>query len=305
MADLSKFKGIYPPVPTIVDKNGQLDQKGMGELIDKLIKDGVDGMLFLGSGGEFCHMPKEQRFEVAEFVVKHVNKRVPILLGISSTSTKETIELGKHADTLEVDAVLVLNPYYAILNDDYMFNHFRQVAEGIKTPVILYNFPALTGQEIKIETIARLATEVPNIIGIKDTVDNMSHLREIINVVKPIKPDFVIFAGFDEYLMDSLIRGANGAIPATSNFAAFITCGIYKAFIAKNYEKMFELQRQLSRLSTIYSIESPFFGVIKEAIKLTGLNISTEVLAPVQKLSAKKKARLEEVLTFAEIPFKK
>ncbi len=268
---LTKFQGVFPPVPTILDQNGQLDKKGMGVLIDKLIDEGVNGMLFLGSGGEFCHMPKEMRFEVAEFVVQYVNKRSTVLLGISSSSTAETVEFGQHADTLGVDAVLVLNPYYALLNEDYMFNHFRMVAEQIKTPVILYNFPALTGQDISVGLIARLSKDVPNVIGIKDTVDNISHIREIINVIRPDYPDFVIFSGFDEYMMDALILGANGGIPATSNFASFLSCGIYNAFIAKDYETMFALQRQLSKLHSVYAIETPFFGVIKEAIKLSGL----------------------------------
>ncbi|QBH96729.1 dihydrodipicolinate synthase family protein [Limnobaculum zhutongyuii] len=302
MTDLNKFRGVFPPVPTIFHADGRLDTVGMGALIDKLVNDGVDGMLILGSGGEFCHMPKAQRFDVAEFAVKHIAGRVPVLLGISSPSTQEVVEFGQHADKLGVDAVLVLNPYYALLNEEYMYNHFRTVAESIRSPVILYNFPALTGQDISVSLIARLAKEVSNIIGIKDTVDNISHVREVINQVRPIRPNFVVFSGYDEYMMDTLIMGGNGAIPATSNFAAQITCGIYRAFKAKDYETMFELQRQLSRLSTVYSLETPFFGVIKQAIKLCGLNISTEVLAPVKKLSEEKKQQLMKVLTFAEVP---
>jgi len=301
--DLGRLKGVFPPVPTIVDAHGKLDRAGMGQLIDRLISAGVNGMLFLGSGGEFCHMPKEQRFEVAEFVVRHVNKRIPILLGISSTSTQEAIEFGQHADGLGVDAVLVLNPYYAILTNEYMYRHFKLVAENVKTPVLVYNFPALTGQDVSVSVLARLVQEVPNIVGLKDTVDNMSHLREVINVIRPIRRDFVVFAGYDEYMMDALILGANGGIPATCNFAPDITCGIYQAFVEKDYEKMFELQRQLARLSGIYSLDAPFFGIIKEAIRLTGVPISTEVLDPVQKPDEKKKDQLKRLLTFAGVPF--
>ncbi len=285
---LQKFKGVFPPVPTILTEDGRLDERGMALLIDKLIADGVDGMLILGSGGEFCHMRRDERFRVAEFAAKHINKRVPLMLGISSPSTDEVVEYGRHADTLGADAVLVLNPYYALLNDDYIYNHFKTVAESITTPVIIYNFPALTGQDIKVEVIRRLAQDCPNIIGIKDTVDNMSHVREIFNLVRPLRPDFVIFSGYDEYMMDTLILGGNGGIPATANFAAHITCGIYQAFVAKDYPKMFDLQRQLARLSSIYAIETPFFGVVKEAIRMSGLDIPTNVLAPVQKLSPEK-----------------
>ncbi len=301
MINKQTWNGVYPPVPTILDEQGRLDKDGMGALIDKLINEGVNGMLFLGSGGEFCHMSKQMRFEVAEFVVSYTKRRVPVLLGVSSSSTAEAIEFGLHADQLGVDAVLLLNPYYALLNDEYIFNHFRSVADSIQTPIILYNFPALTGQDICPTLVLRLANEVPQIIGIKDTVDNMSHLREIINTVRPIHPEFIIFSGFDEYMLGALILGANGAIPATANFASFITCGIYQSFIKKDYEKAFSLQCQLSKLSSIYLIEQPFFAVIKESIKLTGLDISTQVLSPVQKLSDKKSNILKEILTKSNI----
>lgn len=253
MADLSKFCGVYPPVPTIFHQDGRLDTVGMGKLIDKLIGEGVDGMLILGSGGEFCHMPKARRFEVAEFAVKHIAGRVPVMLGISSPSTEEVIEFGLHADSLGVDAVLVLNPYYALLSEEFMYNHFSRVARAVKSPVILYNFPALTGQDISVGLIKRLAENEPNIIGIKDTVDNISHVREIINQVRPVRSDFVVFSGFDEYMMDTLIMGGNGGIPATCNFASEITCGIYRACKAKDFNTMFSLQNRLSQLSTVYS----------------------------------------------------
>lgn len=294
--NLDKFRGVFPPVPTILDKAGRLDKIGMSQLIDKLINDGVNGFLFLGSGGEFCHMTRDERFQVAEFVVSYVNRRVPILLGISSSSTNQVVEYGRHADGLGVDAVLVLNPYYALLNDTYIYNHFKTVAESISTPVLIYNFPALTGQDIKVDVIKKLAEDCPNIIGIKDTVDNLSHVREIFNEVRPVRPDFVIFSGYDEYMMDTLVLGGNGGIPATANFAASITCGIYSAFVDQDYPKMFAMQKRLSRLSSVYGIETPFFGVVKEAICLTGLAISTEVLAPVLPLSEQKKEKLASLL---------
>lgn len=296
MSKTSKFSGVFPPVPTIVDAQGELDKAGMATLLDHLIQNEVDGVLILGSGGEFCHMTPKMRMETAEFCVRHINRRIPVLLGISSTCTQDVIEFGRHADKLEVDAVLVLNPYYAKLTDDYIYHHFKTVAENIHTPVLIYNFPALTGQDISVDLIARLACDVPNIIGIKDTVDNMSHIREIINQVRPLRADFVIFSGYDEYMMDTLILGGNGGIPATANFAPQIACGIYRAWREKEYETMFGLQRQLSALSTIYSLDTPFFGIIKKAIQLSGVTISTHVMPPVLPANEGHLAHLQKVL---------
>ncbi|MCX8640495.1 dihydrodipicolinate synthase family protein [Gilliamella sp. B3172] len=299
---LAKFKGIFPPVPTIVDKHGDLDKKGMANLLDHLINNEADGVLILGSGGEFCHMPPKLRFEVAEFAVKHIKQRIPVMIGISSPSTKETIEYGQHAAQIGADAVLVVNPYYALLNSEAIYHHYKTVAENINIPILLYNFPALTGQDIGIDVITRLAKDVPNIIGLKDTIDNISHTREVINQVHAFRPDFIIFSGFDEYMLDTLILGGHGGIPATFNFAPKITKGIYKAFKQKDYETAFTLQRQLAKLMPIYAIETPFFAVIKQAIKLTGIDISTEVLAPVKKLPNNKQDLLVELLKSAQIP---
>ena len=299
---LAKFKGIFPPVPTIVDKHGDFDKKGMANLLDHLINNEADGVLILGSGGEFCHMPPKLRFEVAEFAVKHIKQRIPVMIGISSPSTKETIEYGQHAAQIGADAVLVVNPYYALLNSEAIYHHYKTVAENINIPILLYNFPALTGQDIGIDVITRLAKDVPNIIGLKDTIDNISHTREVINQVHAFRPDFIIFSGFDEYMLDTLILGGHGGIPATFNFAPKVTKGIYKAFKQKDYETAFTLQRQLAKLMPIYAIETPFFAVIKQAIKLTGIDISTEVLAPVKKLPNNKQDLLVELLKSAQIP---
>lgn len=299
--NLTKFKGIFPPVPTIVNKKGELDKKGMANLLEHLIKNEADGLLILGSGGEFCHMTPKLRLEVAEFAVKHVNKRIPVMIGISSPSTKETIQFGQHAAQIGADAVLVVNPYYALLNSEAIYHHYKTVAENITVPVLLYNFPALTGQDIGIDVITKLAKDVPNIVGLKDTIDNISHSREVINRVHAFRPDFIIFSGFDEYMLDTLILGGHGGIPATFNFAPKITKGIYKAFIKKDYETAFKLQRKLAKLMPIYAIESPFFGVIKQAIKFVGVDISTEVLTPVMPLTNEKKKKLTNLLSDSKI----
>jgi 2-dehydro-3-deoxy-D-pentonate aldolase len=296
---LPQLNGVFPPVPTIVDASGHLDRKGMAALLDRLIAAGVDGVLILGSGGEFSHIPKAMRFEVAAFAVAHIAGRVPILLGISSPSTDEAIEFGLDADRLGVDAVLAVNPYYALLDDAYIYNHFRRLAEAVKSPVLLYNFPALTKQDLKAGLIRRLVDDVPNIVGLKDTVNDLSHLIEVINVVRPDHPDFVLFSGYDEYLMDGLILGANGGIPATCNFAPELTCGLYAAFKAGDWERMFALQRRIAAIRGVYAIDSPFFGTIKAAIRLTGLDISAEVMAPARKLPDDKVAELKRLLVRA------
>ncbi|WP_219352008.1 dihydrodipicolinate synthase family protein [Citrobacter sp. Colony219] len=294
---LNVFKGIFPPVPTIVDDNGELDRAGMAVMIDHVISNGADGMLILGSGGEFSHFSSEQRKQIAEFSLQHVAGRAPVLIGIACASTAETIQLGKHAEKAGAQGVLVVNPYYAKLSEEARFTHYKRIAEALNVPVFLYNFPELTGQDIGLNVITRLAREVPNIVGIKDTIDNISHTREIINQVHCFRPDFIIFSGYDEYLLDTLMLGGHGGIPATFNFAPNITRGIYQAVQQNDLATAKALQQQLSGLSPLYALEQPFFGVIKTAIKLSGVDISTAVVPPALPLNEEKIAQVKNILS--------
>ncbi|EDQ4650567.1 dihydrodipicolinate synthase family protein [Salmonella enterica subsp. enterica serovar Mississippi] len=293
----TKFRGIFPPAPSIVDEQGELDKAGMARMLDHVIESGADGMLILGSGGEFSQFSSLQRKEIAAFCLHHVDNRVPVLVGIACTGTAETIELGRHAQEHGADGVLVVNPYYAKLSDDARFMHYKKIADALDTPVFLYNFPDLTGQDIGLDVITRLAREVPNIVGIKDTIDNISHTREIINRVHAFRPDFIVFSGYDEYMLDTLLLGGHGGIPATFNFAPDITRGIYQAFLDNDLEKARYFQQQLAKLSPLYALEQPFFGVIKTAIRLSGLDISTAVVAPALPLSDEKTAQVKAILT--------
>lgn len=291
-----KLRGVIPPVPTIVDQNGNFDRDGMGKVIDKLIQSNVNGLLFLGSGGEFCHMTNQMRKEVAEFAIAYTKGRLPVLVCVGAPGTAEVIDLGRHAQATGADGVLVINPYYALLSQEHLYHHYTKISKSLDIPIFLYNFPALTGQDINIQLILSLTKDCNNIVGIKDTVDNISHTRQIITAVKAERPDFMVFSGFDEYLLDNLILGGDGAIPATSNIAPEICCGIYQAFEKRNFQDVIALQRRLAQLVQIYGLEPAHFGVIKEAMRMTGLDISTAPLPPITPLSADKKKTLADIL---------
>ncbi|SFJ44508.1 4-hydroxy-tetrahydrodipicolinate synthase [Halobacillus dabanensis] len=295
------FKGIIPPVSTIFHENGQLNREGMGRLIDFLVDADVDGLFFLGSGGEFSQMSVEERKETAEFVTSYVDGRVPVLIGTGSTSTSEVIDLTQHSKEVGADGVVIVNPYYWPLTEENLFQHYSDIAESVDIPIILYNFPNLTGQELTPELILQLATKYPNIVGVKDTVDTAGHIREIILNVKSKRNDFAVLAGFDDHLLNTLSLGGDGAISASGNFAPELTVGIYQAFLKQNYGKAVELHQQLAYLPLMYKLDSPFVNVIKEATKMRGMDIPTHVKAPARPLSAEKKEQLKSILQRASL----
>ncbi|MBS1182521.1 MAG: 2-keto-3-deoxy-galactonate aldolase, partial [Proteobacteria bacterium] len=136
----------------------------------------------------------------------------------------------------------------------------------------------------------------PNVLGIKETVDSIGHIREMINVVGAVRPDFQVFAGYDDHLLTTLMLGGAGVISASGNFAPELSIGIFKAFRAGDYTKAVELHSRLIRLPSMYGLDTPFVNVVKEAMRLTGLDISTYCLPPAGPLAADKIARLADLL---------
>ncbi|MDD4457967.1 MAG: dihydrodipicolinate synthase family protein [Syntrophotalea acetylenica] len=290
------FKGIIPPVPTIFNAEGEFDSDGMGVLIERLVASDVDGLLFLGSAGEFSQMTNVQRRQVAEFCVKRVAGRKPVIIGTGACGTAEVIELSEHAAAVGADAVIVVNPYYSPMSEERLYRHYRRISESIELPLLMYNFPALTGQELTPALVKRIALDCPNVIGIKDTVDCISHIRDLILQVKGVRPDFRIICGYDEYLFTTLALGGDGAIPGTANFAPEITCGIYKAFQNNDMETLTGLLPRLGILAQLYSLDVPFSWLLKEAVRVTGSDIPTGVAAPATEPGEEIQERFREIL---------
>ena len=298
---MNSFHGIIPPVSTLFRPDGSFDPVAQAGLIDHMIEAGVHGLFFLGSNGEAAYMPPEMRLEVAEFCIGHVNGRVPVLIGISLPDTRGTIRFGEHAAEHGADGVVAINPYYAKLSEQNLYAYFRQVSDAVPLPMMIYNFPAVTGQDISPEMVLRLAEDCPRIVGLKDTVDTLSHIRRAIQLIKPRRPEFLIFAGFEEYLLGTLSMGGDGCVPASGNFAPQVTVGLYEAFRAGRFDEVFAWQRRLVNIPPLYTIESPFYGVIKEAMKLTGLADATTVLPPTSAISAATRQTIADALTSAGV----
>lgn len=295
------FRGIIPPVPTILDSLGHLDEEGMGKLIDDVISKGVHGLFFLGTAGEAAHLSVQQKLGIIDFAIRHTAGRVPVLIGTGCPSTQETMLLSRIAEEEGADGIVVVNPYFSPLSEENLFRHYGMIAESVTLPVFLYNFPALTKQDLTPQFVLRLALQYPNIAGVKDTVDTMSHIREMIQLIKPHRPDFAVFAGYDEYLLGTLMLGGDGAVPASANFAPQLTLGIWDAYHQGDWEAIQRWTLRLAAIPAMYKLDTPFVNAVKEAIRMCGLPISTAVLAPAGPLSAEKKRQLEAVLEAAEV----
>jgi len=264
--------GIVVPIPTLFDEQGRLDEAANARHIDWLIAHGVHGILALGTTGEFTSLSREERRAVAELAVRTARGRVPVLVGCGSPGTDEAVAYAEHAESIGAAGVAVILPYYWVPPERSIYEHFRLIAIATRLPVYIYNFPALTGRNIAPKTVLRLAQDHANIAGIKDTIDSVSHIQEILVTVRPARPDFVVLCGMDYHLLNTLLLGGDGAVPGTANFAPDPLVAIQRAVGDGRLEDAAERSRQhLNAIPHLFAADAPAFVVVKEAMVIAGL----------------------------------
>ena len=258
------LKGIIPPVVIFFDQNGEIDYSLNKTHIDKLIDSGIDGVLLLGSSSEFSSLKLSEKMEYLKEIVPHINGRVPILVGVGNTVLKESIELAQYAESIGVQGVMAVNPYYWKLTNNQMVEYFSEIANAVSINTYLYNIPQLTGQEIPIEVISTLVENQPNIRGIKETVSDFGRIRKVLRAIKEKHPQFDVFTAFDEHLVDGYLIGAAGSINGTTNFLPEVTVNLLKALEAKDFDQIQKYQLQISSLMEVYDINNSLFSTFKE-----------------------------------------
>lgn len=293
---MKKFSGIIPPVSSTFDGDGNIDKTAMKAVADFLIQKGIDGLFYLGTGGEFSQMNSNQRMAFAEAAVAIVDKRVPVLIGVGSPSTDEAVKLARHAEACGADGIVAINPYYWKVASRNLDDYYQRIARSVSLPVIIYNFPDLTGQDLTPETVKRLALANDNIVGIKDTIDSVGHLRTMINTVKAVRADFSVFCGYDDHLLNTLLLGGDGAITASANFAPDLSVGIYRAWQQNDLATAATLNKKLLQLPSIYALETPFVSLIKYAMQCVGLPVNSYCLPPILDASDDAKSSVRALL---------
>lgn len=304
---VGRLAGIIPPLVTLFDREGRIDKDGNRAHIDRLIAGGVHGVFALGSTGETMHLTPEERRTFAALVVRHVDGRVPVLVGCLETSTAQAVAMARHAEELGASGVVVIPPFYWTPGDQAIEAHIGAVAEAVRLPVLIYNFPAVVGRSIPPMLVARLADRYENVLGIKETIDSIGHVHEVLALVKPSKPAFSVFCGFEFHLLNTLLSGGDGCIPAVANFAPEPTVAIYEHVRAGRLAEAAALVRQRLELAMLYQLPSPqggvasapFFVIVKEAMALLGQIPHATVRAPAAPLSEAHRARLRELLVSA------
>ncbi|WP_195447917.1 dihydrodipicolinate synthase family protein [Parolsenella catena] len=290
------FKGIFCPSITITDDEGKIDYDLWGKHLDHLADAGVNGVLLFGSIGEFYSVSLADKEAALEFAVKRVGERMKVFAGVGDTTYANVIEFTKFAEKAGADAVLAVSPYYFGPSPLTAENYFGGIAEATKLPVILYNFPARTGTDLTPELVASLAAKHPNICGIKDTVDTISHTRKVIRAARAVNPDFTVFSGFDEYYLVNRVSGGNGVLCGLTNVEPETFVKMHAAYEEGDFATAVACAERISKLMAVYDVCDLFVSAIKAAVKVKGLPISTKIFEPAVQATEANEAAIAELL---------
>ncbi len=244
MSRHSRIRGILTPNITPVDAHGNVDEERLRGYVDWLIERGVDGLYPNGSTGEFIRFTPEERRRIVAIVVDQTRGRVPVLAGAAEANAKETIAACDAYGALGVRAVAIVAPYYYRLSSEGVYAYFGEIAKSVSVDVTLYNIP-LFASPIDVDTVVRLASDFPRVVGIKDSSGDLPNMMRMIAAIRPMRDDFSFLTGWDAALAPMLMVGADGGTNATSGVVPELTRAIYLAMAAGKIDEAMRLQYQL------------------------------------------------------------
>jgi 4-hydroxy-tetrahydrodipicolinate synthase len=270
----SRLAGIFTPNLVPHDSRGDINEPELRRYIDWLIERGVHGLYPNGSTGEFTRFSAEERRRIVAIIADQTRGRVPILAGAAEANVKETIKACEYYHSLGVRAVAIVAPFYYKLGPKSVYAYFKEIGDNTPIDVTLYNIP-LFASPIDVPTVQRLADECEKIVAIKDSSGDIPHMIRMIQAVRPNRPEFAFFTGWDAALMPMLLIGCDGGTNASSGVVPELTRKLYDLTLAGKLDDARAIQYDLVKLfdTMIYSAEFP--NGFRAAVELRGFNMGT------------------------------
>ncbi|MCD8316290.1 MAG: dihydrodipicolinate synthase family protein [Eggerthellaceae bacterium] len=298
--DISRFRGVIPPVIIPLTENKTLDLDAFQRHVERLIKAGVDALFFLGSSGEVAFLTDAQRYHVLQEAVAIVNGRVPVMAGIIDMETMRVVDQAKRAAAFGVDALVATAPFYALGGPKEVDRHFRAIREYTDLPLFAYDLPSCVHTKLDPDLLIALA-EDDVIQGVKDSSGDDISFRWLIMENNRIGHKLSLLTGHEVVVDGALLGGADGAVPGLSNIDPDAYVQQWKAAQAGDWAKVKEIQDHLAHLMyvTRHIRGTVGFGAgvgaFKTALWQMGVFNSNEMREPVQPLKG------EDVVTIVNI----
>jgi dihydrodipicolinate synthase/N-acetylneuraminate lyase len=274
--------GVIVPMLTPFTADDQMDHAGVTALIDFLIARGVSGLFPLGTTGEGPLLTNTERMQMAEWVIQHTGGRVPVIIHSGTITTRETIDLSRHAYESGADAVAIVPPYFFKLSDQALYAHFAAVARAVPAlPIYLYNNPGVTPNVLTTELVIQLAGDFENIVGLKDSSGSLATLF----AARGLKDGrFNSASGPDGLIMAGQAIGLNACVAGNANFVPELIVGIFAAVHDGDLIRARALQEQLDAVRRLAG-DGSSLSMFKGLCARRGVPIG-DVRAPLRRESA-------------------
>ena len=294
--------GIIPPIITPFRENGGVDFPALAKMSLYLVENGVHGLFPFGTTGEFYAVSNEEYAKALETVRDAVagmknrfGKPIQLLAGASHITTRGVIHLAKLVEQVGgYDALSVLTPMFISQTQEELYTYYKAIAENTTLPVLVYNNPPKTNVNVAPATIARLAKDCPNIIGIKDSSGDMTSCGEYLRLTADYRDRFNVMMGRDTMITAGLVYGCSGAVASCANVAPRVVADIYDKYVDGDLQGSLEAQYRLAPLRIATSMGT-FPEVIKEGLELLGIRAG-KCLDPIQRLTDTDREKLRQVL---------
>ena len=263
---MSIFTGEAVAIVTPFNEDTTVNYEKLDKLIEYQIENSTDAIVICGTTGEASTLSHEEHLDVIKHCVKTVNKRVPVIAGTGSNSTETAIYLSKEAEAAGADALLLVTPYYNKATQGGLYVHFKDTADAVNIPCILYNVPSRTGCNILPETAVKLAHDVKNIVAIKEATGNISQIAKLIQLADGC---IDVYSGNDDQIVPIMSLGGLGVISVLSNVAPKQTHDMCQACLEGDFKKAAKMQLEaLPLIDSLFSEVNPI--PVKKALNLMG-----------------------------------
>jgi dihydrodipicolinate synthase/N-acetylneuraminate lyase len=264
--------GIIPPIVTPLISNTELDVQGLKNLIDHILTGGVHGVFLLGTTGEATNLDYNIRKEFIYKACEFIDKKVPVVVGITDTCLQGSLEIANTAKYAGADALVISTPYYVPMSQNEFVYYLEELVPQLSLPFMMYNMPGCTKMHMSLNTV-RKAKEL-GAIGIKDSSGNLPYLLSLIEEFKD-SPEFAIIAGSEMFIPETIKNGGHGAVAGGANIFPSLFVELYEASLRDDTKKIDLLMKKLVEIEEkIYNVgahPSKYIKTIKSALSAMGI----------------------------------
>ncbi|MDD5317919.1 MAG: 4-hydroxy-tetrahydrodipicolinate synthase [Candidatus ainarchaeum sp.] len=245
---------------------GEVDAEGLARNADYQVREGISGLLVLGTTGEAPTLSWDEREKAVSAVVQAAGGRVPVIAGTGTNCTRTSVQAARQAEKLGADALLVVCPYYNKPMQDGIFRHYKEIAESTALPIIVYNIAGRTARNIETPTLLKLA-QIENVVAVKEASGS---LNQIMDVVEKMPEGFTLLSGDDSFTLPAISVGGKGVVSVASNLLPGKVSGMVRAALKGDFAEARRLHYELYPLFTKQFVETNPIP-IKAAMGMAGM----------------------------------